>query len=179
MRPFYPQQQADSTASTAFSRPVTQTIVAFLQVIGLSVQQGYLDAPTFVPGIWLNQGVIVFDESAMLYPGDLLHEAGHLAVMTPERRRIVTSDAGSDPAEEMMAIAWSYAAALYLTIDPAVVFHEAGYRGGSSSVLENFQSGHYFGVPMLEWLGLTYDKGQAASRGVMPYPHMVQWLRST
>lgn len=172
------QKQADSIASTAFSRPVTQTIVAFLQAIGLSVQQGRLDAPAFVPGIWLDQGVILVDESTLLYPGDLLHEAGHLAVMTPERRRIVTSDAGSDPAEEMMAIAWSYAATRYLTVDPAVVFHEAGYRGGSRAILENFQAGHYFGVPMLQWLGMTYEEDQAASHGVAPYPHMVQWLRS-
>ena len=48
----------------------------------------------------------------------------------------------------MMAIAWSYAAAVHLGLDPAVVFHEAGYRGGSGSLIENFAQERYIGVPI-------------------------------
>ena len=67
----------------------------------------------------------------------------------------------------MAAIAWSYAAALHLNLAPEVVFHAAGYRGGSRSMIENFSAGRYIGVPFLKWIGLTGDN----------YPAMTRWLR--
>ncbi len=60
-----------------------------------------------------------------------------------------------------------------------MVFHPAGYRGGSQSLLDNFGAGHYLGVPMLQWLGMTNDEKQAAKTGGVPYPHMTKWLRSS
>ncbi|MEP7188408.1 MAG: hypothetical protein ABI901_04355 [Roseiflexaceae bacterium] len=59
-----------------------------------------------------------------------------------------------------------------------MVFHPVGYRGGSAALIENFQQGHYIGVPVLQWLGMTYDAIQTPSYEVAPYPHMVQWLRT-
>jgi len=76
----------------------------------------------------------------------------------------------------MAAIAWSYAAALYSGVDPRVVFHSGGY-GGGQAILENFIQGRNFGVPLLEWFGLTVDIKNAALLVVPPYPHMVKWLR--
>ena len=32
------------------------------------------------------QGSIVIDKDALLYPGDILHEAGHIAVVPADRR---------------------------------------------------------------------------------------------
>jgi len=84
----------------------------------------------------------------------------------------------SDPAEEMAAIAWSYAAALEMDLDPAVVFHEHGYRGGGDSILENFRAGRYFGVPMLEYYGMTLNERSAEECGMTPYPRMLSWLRT-
>jgi hypothetical protein len=77
----------------------------------------------------------------------------------------------------MMAIAWSWAAALHLKFDPAIVFHKAGYGGGGAWIVENFAAGHYFGVPMLDYAGMTCDLGRAAREGLTPYPHMHRWLR--
>jgi hypothetical protein len=77
----------------------------------------------------------------------------------------------------MMAIAWSYAAALHLAIDPAVVFHEAGYRGGATDLLENFNAGRYLALPMLQWTGLAYDAVRAKEAGAEAYPLMRKWLR--
>jgi hypothetical protein len=39
----------------------------------------------------------------------------------------------STPGEEMAAIAWSYAACVHLGLEPTVVFHSDGYKGGSES----------------------------------------------
>jgi hypothetical protein len=144
---------------------LTERITGFLDGIGLPCRRGTLTEPTFLPGIRIEPGGLVYDADTLAYPGDLLHEAGHLAVMSPERRMRAKPNVGKYAAEEMMAIAWSYAAAVHLQLDPAVVFHEHGYRGGSASIIASFASVSPPGVPMLHWLGMTRD-----------YPVMIRWL---
>jgi hypothetical protein len=155
----------------------TAIILAFLHEIGLRVRQQALPDETFLPGIAIDQGVLVVDPARLRYPGDLLHEAGHLAVCAPERRAAMHLDAGSDPAEEMMAIAWSYAAALHIGLDPAVVFHAGGYRSGGQQLVENFAQGRFIALPMLQWVGMAFDERRAAEQGALPFPHMQRWLR--
>ena len=86
------------------------------------------------------------DERKLVHPGDLLHEAGHLAVLPAVQRGCAQNHVGEDAGLEMAAIAWSYAAARHLGIAPEVVFHEAGYRGGAESILENFAARQYIGL---------------------------------
>ena len=152
------------------------TIVRFLSEIGLHVETGELRGATVLPGIRVVSGGLRIDPAQLAYPGDLLHEAGHLAVIPPNRRAAADGDTGDDGGEELAAIAWSYAAALHLDLPPSVVFHEHGYRGGSLSLIENFTSGHFVGLPMLQWLGMAYEERRARELGVQPYPHMVHWL---
>ncbi|HXK01459.1 MAG TPA: hypothetical protein VMS37_03590 [Verrucomicrobiae bacterium] len=151
-------------------------ILAFLGSIGLPYRTGAVNGKTFVPGIQIESGVLVIDPAQLLYPGDLLHEAGHLALMEPARRAATSGDAGSDGGEEIGAIAWSYAAALHIGIDPRIVFHDAGYRGNSVTIVENFRAGLYIGVPMLQWKGLALDERRARDLGLPPYPYMLRWL---
>ena len=153
------------------------TIAAFLAGIGLPVEIGEIHHPTFLPGIHADSGILRVDPSRLSFPGDLLHEAGHLALLTEQQRSQVTGDVGDNGGEELGAIAWSYAAAVHLQLDPNVVFHEHGYRGGSQSMLENFAAGRYIGVPMLQWRGLCLDEKSAVPSGIKPYPHMLRWLR--
>src|SRR6202040_2202664 len=117
---------------------------------------------------------VLVDESRLAYPGDLLHEAGHIAVADPaERLQPTLSPSGGD---EMATLAWSYAAARYLGIAAEIVFHPGGYKGGASSLLENFAAGRYIGVPLLHTYGMTVEPRLAAVRGIEPYPHMLRWL---
>jgi len=167
-----------------FTNPLVERIAAFLGEIGLEVRQGTVAGKTFLPGIDVKDGALIVDEARLAYPGDLLHEAGHFAVATPKRRlamdgNVAASDAQTAASEEMMAIAWSYAAALHLGIEPEIVFHPDGYRGDSASLLENFAQGRYFGVPMLQYLGMACESKNAKARGVEPYPHMLCWVRAT
>lgn len=115
------------------------------------------------------------DCATLKYPGDLLHEAGHFAVVPPRQREQFHENVGDDGGMEMGAIAWLYAAALHLGIAPSVLFHDAGYRGGADSLRENFAIGHYVGVPILTWRGLADApaKGDADAAG---YPRMKRWL---
>jgi hypothetical protein len=164
-----------------FGNPVTRSIALFLQDIGITVRAAELSDPTFLPGIRIDAGDLIVDESKLRYPGDLLHEAGHLAVAEPARRAMITDKIEPTEeqrgGEEMAAIAWSYAAAIHLGLDPGLVFHDAGYRDDSDSLLENFSEGRYIGVPLLQWMGLTVERTQAREADIEPYPAMIAWLR--
>ena len=144
---------------------VIERIVGFLEAIGLPCRRSTIPDATFLPGILVENGGLTYDPERLLYPGDLLHEAGHLAVMSPERRMRARPDVGKYAAEEMMAIAWSYAAVVHLDLDPSIVFHEHGYRGGSASIIQSMTGPMPVGVPTLRWLGMTRD-----------YPVMILWL---
>ena len=163
--------------NAAFTHPLTARIAAFLEGIGLEVRAADLPGRTFLPGIQMERGALLIDESRLLYPGDLLHEAGHLAVMTTAKRARCAVDAGKNSGEEIAAIGWSYAALTHLGLDPAVVFHPAGYKDGAASLIENFQQGRFLGVPLLQWMGLTLDEKNAREQNQPPYPHMQRWLR--
>jgi hypothetical protein len=152
-------------------------MAGFLASIGLQTAPAVLDAGGFLDGLMIKEGGLLIDEARLPFPGDILHEAGHLAVVSGEKRKRLEGNVGGDPGEEMAAIAWSYAAALHIGIELAVVFHSGGYRGGSQAIVENFSQERYFGVPLLQWFGLTADKKNAAQLQVAPYPHMLKWLR--
>ena len=122
-------------------------------------------------GIAVREGVLVVDPARLAYPGDLLHEAGHLAVCDPALRDAL-ADVSDDPGEEMAAIAWSYAAARHLELDPAVLFHADGYRGGGDLLIAAFEGRGGPGVPLLQWWGMTRGWD-----GEPPFPHMLRWLR--
>ena len=114
-----------------FANPLTERLADFVRGIGIDVRPAQLPDTTFLPGIEIRDGMILIDEERLAYPGDLLHEAGHLAVIDPSERT-APSLSPSD-GDEMAAIAWSYAAARHLDIDPAIVFHPHGYRGSSKA----------------------------------------------
>ena len=161
----------------AFKNPLTRQIASFLIETGIPVKAGAVAADAFLPGITVCPAGLVIDESQLLHPGDVLHEAGHLAVAAPADRFAMQSHVGDDPAHEMMAIAWSYAAVVHLGIDPAVVFHPQGYKGQAADILAAFQSGRGFGVPMLQYHGMCSDAQRAAASNTPAYPVMRHWLR--
>jgi hypothetical protein len=157
------------------SNPIAEKLAAFVRSIGIDVRAASLPEPTFLPGIDIRGGTVLVDESRLLHPGDILHEAGHIAVTDPAERH--QPELSPSDGDEMATLAWSYAAARHLEIDPAVVFHANGYRGGGANLVENFNGGRYIGVPLLQLYGMTVEPRHAAVRGVEPFPHMLRWLR--
>ena len=144
-------------------------IIAFLCAIGLSVREQELPENCVLPGISIDAGILLVDRKKLLYPGDLLHEAGHLAVVPGAERALLSVNVGDEGGMEMGAIAWSYAAAVAIGLPSEVVFHDAGYKGGAKHLRENFAAGRYLGVPILQWRGLT-------DRHISRYPTMLKWL---
>lgn len=164
-----------------FKRDLTKVITDFLTEIGLAVIFTPLDGDTFLPGILVESGRLLVDETKLRYPGDLLHEAGHLAVAPSSLRpglsgEVILPEVDMNPVESQ-AMAWSYAATIYLGLDPEVVFHEGGYKGNSKGLLLNFSLGVYLGVNGLQEAGMTATANIAHEMGVLPYPHMLKWLR--
>ena len=158
-----------------FSDPLTAKLAAFVRGVGIEVHAVTLPDPTFLAGLDIRCGAILVDESRLQYPGDLLHEAGHIAVTDlPMRNQPKLSPDGGD---ELASLAWSYAAVRHLELEATVVFHPGGYKGGSSALVASFSEGHYVGVPLLQLYGMTVEPRFAAARGVKPYPHMLRWLR--
>jgi len=153
-----------------------RAIVTFLTSIGISARPGAVPEDTFLPGIAVVSGELVYDRARIVSPGDLLHEAGHLAIMPPHKRRVAGGRLDATLGDEMMAIAWSYAAALHAGVDPAVVFHDDGYHGASAWFLELFAHGPGVAIPTLQWAGMTYDAAHADARSCAPYPAMRAWL---
>jgi hypothetical protein len=152
-------------------------IVEFIRSLGIEVNEGPMTRDTLVAGIDIIRGTLLIDEPMMCKPADLLHEAAHIALSSPSVRSALDGTADTSAAEEISAIAWTWAASRHLDIDPAETFHEDVISGNGPTLLENFLEGRYVGVPMLQYWGLTVEPKQAAARGVDPYPRMLRWLR--
>ncbi|MEM5566281.1 hypothetical protein WNY78_14260 [Psychroserpens sp. AS72] len=147
-------------------------IISFLNEIGIDVIKANLGDNTFLPGLQLQGQTILVDEEKLKYPGDLLHEAGHIAVTEKQLRPLIgTNKIGEDwpgLGDEIVAILWSYAALDHLKLDPKVVFHSEGYKNASPWFIEQFTSGVYMGLPLLEWMGVCDTE---------TFPKMKRWLR--
>lgn len=158
-----------------FSDSLVIKLAAFVQSLGIEVQACAINWKTRFPGLDIRAGGVLVDESQLLHPGNILHEAGHLAVHDPLKR----SHPKFSPTrgEELGALAWSYAAAMHLGLGAEVVFYPGSYQGWDTSLIENFAEGRYLGVPMLQRYGMAVEPRLAPERGVEPYPHMLKWIR--
>lgn len=152
--------------------PYLDRMLDFLTSIGLPVRETRFDKPGFLPGLLIEKGELLLDRARLLYPGDVLHEAGHIAVTVAAERPLlganVTDNHPEKEGEEIAVLLWTYAACQALGIPPVVVFHPDGYKGSSEYLIESFTNGQYMGLPLLVWMGLTTTEG---------FPTMTRWLR--
>lgn len=156
-------------------------VLTFLDRIGIDVIERPIEHATFLPGLDLGPSCIYVDYARLDYPGDILHEAGHLAVTPSAQRAIVGSEQQDKDwppqGEEIAAILWSYAAAIELDLPLNFIFHEHGYKDDSAWLIDNFVSGNYIGLPIMEWAGLSLGPQRAAKEGKPAFPAMLRWLR--
>jgi len=149
-----------------------KSILEFLAQISIPTKKADLDNSNFLPGILIEKGVLLYDPEKLKYPGDLIHEAGHIALMTPDERKIIVGNVNEyrTPAQddEMGVMAWSFAALRHLGLETKVVFHEGGYKGDSQMLIQEYESGQPIGLPLLVWMDLSdYET----------YPEMKKWVR--
>lgn len=160
--------------------PELEKVLSFLNEIGIDIVEKELQT-SFLPGLSLGPNCLYIDFEKLLYPGDILHETGHLAVTTSAERKIAgTNEMAPDwptQGEEIAAILWSFAAAKHLELPIEFVFHPNGYKNDSEWLISNFTSENYIGLPFLEWAGLAVGKERATKEGKEAFPKMLKWLR--
>lgn len=151
---------------------IVPVIIQFLNTIGIPVIEQSLHDTTFLPGIKVHAGTLIIDPNRLKYPGDLLHEAGHIAVTTPTKRPLIdtnkTNSNWPSNGDEIAAILWSYAACIHLQLDINIVFHENGYKNESNWLIKQFNNKNFIGLPLLEWMGFCKKE---------TFPKMDKWLR--
>lgn len=166
-----------------FRDPLVQKIAGFLNAIGIETVPARPGEGCFLPGIRVENGRLLVDEEHLAYPGDLLHEAGHLALAPAGVRAGLSGEVvipGADmDAMEILATAWAFAATVHLELAPDVLFHTGGYRGKSESLIFTYGLGVYPGANGLEKFGLTATGAAARRLNAKPYPHMLKWLRES
>lgn len=147
---------------------------AFIQNIGICILEEEIGESTFLPGITVRNGCLVMDRAKLKYPGDLLHEAGHIALIAATERKKISGDVtqGDEGKKgyELGVLLWSYFAAKHVGVAPEVVFHPDGYKGESEWLIGNFRSGKYIGLPLLEWMQIARKKPSGE-------PEIISWLR--
>ncbi|CBS91611.1 hypothetical protein [Azospirillum lipoferum] len=182
-----------------------EPMVGFLRSIGIGVEYGEGAKGGFLPGVNIHAGVIHVDPDTLVGSGDVLHEAGHIAVVPraywprlnrdlqgDARAQVAAAEQAGDPAAvhlrraaesgELMAQAWSYAAALHLGYSPACVFFPGSYYHepyeGDHPTHVWLESGTHFGPVMLAQAGITGFSGivgAAWNNGLPPFPQMSRW----
>ena len=158
------------------------SILNFLEKINIPYHFDKITVETYVPGILIKSGGLVIDNELLKFPGDILHEAGSIALcpadVRPTLNTPIAAQLDFDAAtHSFMTLAWTYAAALDADTPLEVVFHKDGYHGQGESIANSFQSGQYIGLPMLQYLGMAYDAHNASQHNTNSFPAMVQWLR--
>lgn len=148
---------------------------AFIRSCGIEIEERVLEEQTFVPGITIEKGRLIVDAGKMKYPGDLLHEAGHIALLLPADRLSMGGDATGGKKElegyELGVLVWSFFAAQEAGVPAEIVFHEDGYKGDSDWLLENFRNKKYIGLPLLEWMKIAAKRENGEVE-------IVSWLRN-
>lgn len=170
-----------SSAAAAAHAALTDRILDFLRSVGIAVREAEVPEGSFLPGIRIEQGGLRVDRARLRWPGDLLHEAGHLAVVpTPLRAGMDDDLAELSPVPhggEIEATAWAWAALQHLGMESAVLFHDGGYHGRAAGLRNTFELGVYLGASGLAAAGLTLLPAQVVAGGPQAYPHMLAWLR--
>lgn len=181
-------------------------IVAFLRGLGFTVVYGEGAHGGFLPGVNIREGVLHVDPETLAGSGDVLHEAGHLAVI-PQRfwprinsdievgvNAVIAEEVGPDSPTgrqlaqvisqgEFMAQAWSFAAAHAAGVSPDCIFFPGTYKmtdyDGVHPMLEWLRRGTHYGPQRLAEFGMTGYEGVFAllhNNGLPPFPHMTRWL---
>jgi hypothetical protein len=149
-----------------------ERIIDFLNLINIMVVEKKLSDDTFLSGLSIKGNTILMDLDKLKYPGDLLHEAGHIATTEEQIRPFIGTEKieanWPTDGDEIAAIIWSYAASYHLNLDLEIVFHPNGYKNESEWLIEEFNNKNYIGLPLLEWMSLC-NKDE--------FPKMKKWIR--
>jgi hypothetical protein len=169
-----------SDQSILYDEELYLLLVDFIKSIGIDIKEDKIDQETFIPGILPLSAGLIIDKDKLKHSGDLLHEAGHIAVTEESLRSQIGSDKVNEnwpnDGDEIAANLWSYAVIVYLKIPIESVFHLEAYKLEAEWFIQNFTTGNYIGLPLLQWMGFCH-KDKDVDENHAGFPHMLKWLR--
>ena len=172
--------------------------VRFLNEIGLRCEPR-AGAAGFVAGVVIERGALFFDDVARA--SNLLHEAGHLAVVPSRFRPLFNGNVSGGQKAMMAAIdfsnpdssearaalscsdpeatAWAWSAGKRVGLAPEEIILDAEYGGDGPSVRAALQACCYAGIHGLAHSGFCVVRpGRlSAIRGLPAYPQLARWLQ--
>ena len=166
--------------------------VSWLRGIGLDVQVvDGMERATFISHVDVQDGVLVIDRECP--PSNLLHEAGHLAIMPAQFRPLASGDLEEvtramlelcgelQPDEPLYraiiqtsdpeATAWAWAAGLAIGLEPKVIILDDEYDGDGADVRGAVSVHCHPGIHGLAHAGFCRVRGEPR------YPTLKMWLQ--
>lgn len=148
----------------------------------------------FINGVAIKNGELIVDRSCSI--SNLLHEAGHLAVLPKEYRKQASGDLGDVlrkmyreidcskeenrrymQCEDAEATAWAYAFGVRCGVPFDLIIDDDQYDGTGRDVLESLALGSGFGVKGLARMGWCASSIiHSKASGLPMYPNLVKWI---
>ncbi|MBO3462856.1 hypothetical protein G7B40_031505 [Aetokthonos hydrillicola Thurmond2011] len=175
-----------------------QNVYDFLISIGIEIEiqestKGFFDH------IHIEDGRLIVDKNASI--NDILHEAGHLAVLPGRFRKYASGNisgaikrmleeidfSNPDAPEARAAIqcgdveatAWAWAAGMHLELPPEIVIEDADYDHEGEEMRLTLNSNSFFGINGLAAAGFCVtNKAFSALTGKPVYPNLAMWLQN-
>lgn len=169
-----------------------QQAIIFLKGIGFNTERGEVTANSFVPNITIKNGEIVYNEEALV--GDMLHEAGHLAILPAKYRSICQANVGRSVAEiwkhadaagelevdspmyraliqasDPEATAWAWAAGKEIGIAEEEIIPDFQYQGTGEEIRSMLSARCYLGINGLRAAGMLDS--------VKTFPKLTRWVQ--
>lgn len=183
----------------------TQRVIEFLRSIGLTVEvsdEAAAPPESFLPGVMVRNGGLVVYPGA--FPGDLLHEAGHLCTLCSPFRELADGNLSKAFAEitrymranpegllkwpedpvsraamqcsDPEATAWQYAAAQHIGLPDKWLFPKGSYAGNAATTLMALKTNSYMGINGLQAAGWTYARRNPSRPEQLVYPKLAFWM---
>jgi hypothetical protein len=143
--------------------------IAFLKSIKIPLRESPPTEPcppnTFFPWVWIENSTLVYRKNSVDI-GQLLHEAGHLALMPPAKRSLANpSKLPPGPIFGDLAVeAWDYYAAKAADIFPMLIFAK-NFENKGLQVYTQLENGVHYGIAILK--SIEFLKGDRMVRWQM------------
>lgn len=175
-----------------------QAALRLLDQAGLSWRHEATASGFLGAGVDIQEGVLLISPEASV--GNVLHEAGHLAILPQPVRQFVNTDLDkavgllmatidwSNPDSPLCraaiqcgdteATAWAWAAGLAAGIPGPAVIRNEDYDGTGFEIREMLRTGAYMGIHGLQHAGLCAASDRWASHTRLPvYPRLARWTQ--
>ena len=180
--------------------PLLKT-VDFLNKIGLNTvfaNDNNVFKDTFMKNVSMIDGTLFINKKTKT--SDLLHEAGHLAVLHPDYRKLVNNNLTSILkktateidiskqenskymyCEDVCATAWAGAVGFYLKLKDNDIIDKKQYQNWGADILYSLKNNCYMGIKQLQYAGfcVQYESAKRLTQfaDLPVYPQLKKWIQ--